>query len=250
MNLVKNMDVNDFVVYNGEDEEIKNRVNSLVRPRILYFSEERLPGEGIFIENNNVVLSYMGRERILFSFPDDRLLGKHIKLNILASALVCALIGVNAERIKDALLCFKPSNYRQTEVGNSLGIKIINDSKATNLAAVLMAVEEHKPNVLLVGGRGKCEDYSKLFCYHCFHDLVVYGEMRDEIKRSAKENGFMNIVECVKFDDAVNLALKLTKEGETLLFSPAGSSFDQFGSYKERGERFDMLIKNMEDVNS
>lgn len=251
MNVLKNMRQGDCVVYNGEDEEVRERVRSVYKPRILYFSEEKLNGEGIYIdEKKNIVLCLGGKERVLFSLPVDRHFEKHIKLNILASALVCVLLGVDAEQIELSLINFKPSVFRQEKIENSLGIKIINDSKATNLSAVLMALFEHKPDVLLVGGRGKVEDYSKLFIKPSFHHLVVYGEMGKEISDCAKSVGFHNFVYYEKFDEAVEMSVKLANVGETLLFSPAGSSFDQFSSYKERGARFNFLIKSMETKNS
>ena len=246
MNLIKNMGANDFVIYNGEDKEVNKRIQSNVKARLFYFSEDRLVGEGVYLSRDNVVLCFSGEERVLFSLPLDRHFEKHMKLNILASALVCAVLGVYDERIKNALLNFKPSEFRQERVENMLGIKIINDSKATNLAAVLMASSEHKPNVLLVVGKGKNESYSSLFKKPSFHHLVVYGEMGDEIVSCARSCGFVNVVYHKKFDDAVKVAIELTNKGETLLFSPAGSSFDQFSSYKERGERFNFLIKTLE----
>lgn len=250
MKLTKNMDVDDFVIYNGEDGEVKKRVILLRRPRVLYFSEERLSGEGIYFEKNNVVLSYAGESNVLFSLPENSHFEKHTRLNILASSLVCSLLGVDGTKIRESLLKFKPSMFRQTEVKNDLGIRIINDSKATNLSAVLMAVSEHKSDVLLVGGKGKNESYLSLFSKPTFHDIVVYGEMGEEVVGCAKICGFQNIVYYKKFDDAVKVAVKLTKVGETLLFSPAGSSFDQFTSYQERGERFNFLIRDIERENS
>lgn len=250
MKLVQNMSANDFVIYNGKDKEITKRINDNMKARKLYFCEEKMLGEGIYLSGCDVVLCFGGEEKTLFSLPFERHFEKHMILNILAAALVCSLLGVDAGKIKEALLNFKPSMFRQEKIKNTLGIKIINDSKATNLSAVLMALAEHKPEVLLVGGKGKNESYISLFSMPAFHDLVVYGEMGGEIVECAKMCGFHNIVYYEKFDDAVKVALKLTKKGETLLFSPAGSSFDQFSSYKERGERFNFVIRSIESENS
>ena len=245
MNLVKNMDGRDFLIYNADDVEVGSRVGCCANCRTLYFSEKQMNGEGIYLSSNGeVVVSLAGCERVVFRLNVNKHYEKHMILNILASALVCVVAGIEDDFIARGILNFKPSAFRQEVVENNLGLKIVNDSKATNLGAVIMALGEHKPEVLLMGGRGKRENYEKLFVNPSFRDLIVYGEMGDEIVATASDNNFYAVHRFKRFEDAVNFSIKLTKKGETLLFSPAGSSFDQFSSYKERGEKFNQIVNS------
>lgn len=245
MNLVKNMDENSVIIYFADDLKLKREIENQKLKNVYYFSLTKKEGDGVYIDDNNDVVCVKGDNKIkLCSFLDFGGLMYHNKLNALVVLLVAFLLNKNIQSAVDVLKNFKLPRFRQEVVENDLGLKIINDSKSTNLASTLVALKNYKDITLIVGGRGKNETYEKLFSDgYDINKIVAYGESRFEFLECAKANNFSNIKEFQSFDDAVKYVLKNTKTG-TVLFSPACSSYDQFKSYEERGERFNQLVKN------
>jgi UDP-N-acetylmuramoylalanine--D-glutamate ligase len=130
------------------------------------------------------------------------------------------------------------------------GVKWINDSKATNLDAMQMAIRSQtRPLILIAGGKDKgfgFEENSGLV-----HDksraVILIGEMRHRIAASWQQT------QCYPVDtleEAVSLASKLAQPGDAVLFSPGTSSFDMFRNYGERGNIFKSLVKKLKPKNN
>ena len=108
-----------------------------------------------------------------------------------------------------------------------------------------------KDTVLLLGGKNKGYDYNKLFA-----DLkgskvvhaVLYGENRFALLKAAREQDFDAFTLCGGgFSFAVRVAALKAERGQTVLLSPASASFDEFGSYEERGEKFVEIVHALEE---
>jgi UDP-N-acetylmuramoylalanine--D-glutamate ligase len=121
----------------------------------------------------------------------------------------------------------------------------VNDSKATNVAATVGALESLEgPLVLLLGGKDKGEDLAPLRAamHPGIRGVVVYGEVRERM--SSALEGVPNVrVVGGTFDEAVDAARRTAREGDLLLLSPACSSFDMFENYEARGRRFAALAR-------
>ncbi|MEG1499896.1 MAG: UDP-N-acetylmuramoyl-L-alanine--D-glutamate ligase, partial [Clostridia bacterium] len=131
-------------------------------------------------------------------------------------------------------------------------VTFINDSKATNVDSTIFAISSFNGGIhLLLGGLSKGQDFSKLFMSEYISSVkmfYIYGKDKDIILSAAKnfvEDERLSI--CKNMADAFFVAEKNCKEGETLLLSPACSSFDEFANYEERGEKFRSLVKEVED---
>jgi UDP-N-acetylmuramoylalanine--D-glutamate ligase len=124
------------------------------------------------------------------------------------------------------------------------GVLWINDSKATNVASTEVAVAAMtRPFVLLLGGQGKGEAYSRLVSAlgkGC-HDVVAYGDERDKI--AAELSGRFPVHSEFLFESAVALAGTLANSGDVVLLSPACASFDQFSDFEERGRVFRKIVE-------
>jgi UDP-N-acetylmuramoylalanine--D-glutamate ligase len=173
------------------------------------------------------------------------LLGRHNVANALAASLTATLAGAPAESIAQGLETFQALPHRLEPVGERNGVRWVNDSKATNVAATCGALESLPgPLVLLLGGKDKGEDLGPL--RRALHDgvrgAVLYGEAR---RRLREELGGVVPLEVVEgsFEDAVGKAVEMTEPGDVLLLSPASSSFDMFESYEARGRRFRALAR-------
>lgn len=246
LNLIKNITNITPVVYCGEDSELRLVVEKQNVLNAYYFAESKMPGFGAYIDGNWVVIeNAFGVHRVVKLEND---VTHHNKLNILASVMVAFLLGTDKRDVEYGLKNFRYPKFRQEFVPNTLGLTIINDSKATNLASTLALIINYKKiETLIVGGRGKDEDYSKLFeCEVEINRIVAYGESGQLFVDCSHRFGYKNITNIFDFDDAVGFALKNTKTGE-LILSPACSSLDQFESFNARGERFNKLVKDYEN---
>ena len=123
----------------------------------------------------------------------------------------------------------------------------VNDSKATNVAAAVSAIKSLSgPLVVMLGGKDKGEDFGPLaqVLKDKVRATVIFGEARDRIA-SAIGDAVANVLVCESFEDALATAARAARPGDTVLLSPACSSFDMFENYEERGTRFAELAKEV-----
>lgn len=143
---------------------------------------------------------------------------------------------------------FQRDPHRQEELKDARGRTWVNDSKATNLDASMQALLGYAeyPIHLILGGEDKGVDMTPLFIQMQNLDITLYtiGKNNDTLLHLAKEYA-IHAISCQDIESAVTqISTHLTPEGIALL-SPAAASFDQFSSYKERGETFINLIKKI-----
>jgi UDP-N-acetylmuramoylalanine--D-glutamate ligase len=149
--------------------------------------------------------------------------------------------------IAEACYTFTGLEHRMEYTGEFMGRTFINDSKATTIGAVEMAVKSIKDKgVVIIGGRTKGDDYSRLRNVigekaRCVVLIGESGDMFSEIFR-----GF-NTVRASSMEDAVVKAMKNSEEGDAVLLSPACASFDMFNSYDERGKVFKECFKKLSE---
>jgi UDP-N-acetylmuramoylalanine--D-glutamate ligase len=119
------------------------------------------------------------------------------------------------------------------------GVKFFNDSKATNIESVIVALEAFDGNIVLImGGREKGNDYTKIteLVKQKVKSIIAIGESREKIMNHFRE--IVKVVEASDMDDAVRIAYDESKGGDSVLLSPACKSFDMFESFEHRGEVF------------
>ena len=199
----------------------------------------------------------MGGELVVFGSPLIRrerltLLGDHNVANALAAsiAVMAAEPRFRSEdarrRIAGALGTFRAMPDRLEVVGEWQGIQWINDSKATNVASTLVAVQGMtRPTVLLLGGRHKGEPYTALagaIREHVRH-VIAFGEAGPTIATDLEGVVPLTLVNG-PFETVVAAAGNQALRGDAVLLSPACSSYDMFRNYIERGERFRVLAAN------
>ena len=124
------------------------------------------------------------------------------------------------------------------------GVRYIDDSKGTNIGALMMALKGLVgPVVLIAGGVDKGGDYRTLSALvrEKVKLMVLLGEARFKINDAL--GGLAKTVLADSFEEAVKTAHNGAAPGDTVLLCPACSSFDMFRNYKERGERFAALVE-------
>jgi UDP-N-acetylmuramoylalanine--D-glutamate ligase len=173
---------------------------------------------------------------------EPRIPGAHNRENAAAATAAARALGIGDEAIAEALRTFPGVQHRLELVRELGGVRYVNDSKATNVAAALkaLAAYEHDPVHLILGGSRKGEDFAPLAAAigPNVKSVQVIGETADELAAvipRAERAG----------DLAGALAAIRPQAGDVVLLSPASASYDQFRDFEERGEEFRRLVQNL-----
>jgi len=169
------------------------------------------------------------------------LTGRHNVANALAALAVGTAADLPLEAMVEALRRFGGLPHRCEIVAEHRGVRWINDSKATNVAAAQAAIEGlgfEKNLILIAGGRDKGSDFSQLRAVvagRCERVLLI-GEAASALEVALGDGAPTERVETL--DAAVERAAAIARAGHSVLLSPACASFDQFASYEARGDAF------------
>ena len=246
MMMIKNQTVNDFIVYNIDDPSLsmalKNSPATLVP-----FSTVR--SDMYFkIKTNSI---YENNGNPLIGLEDIVLPGNHNLSNILAASTAAQLIGIPNNQIIEIMKTFQGVEHRLEYVSEINNVQYINDSKATNIDAVIVALDSFdKPLILILGGRNKGTDF-RLLLPHIKSSqvrlIISYGESGGEIV-----NALGDAVRSVQVNDlkcAITSAQSQAIPGDIVLLSPGCASYDQFKNYKTRGIKFKTWVTELEKKN-
>ena len=209
------------------------------RAQVVGASRARRVTPGAFVSSDRVVVCWGGVERDVCGVDEVRLAGSHNLENVLASVAACAPLVGDWMGATDALRDFAGLPHRLQPVGRAGGVRFIDDSKATNPAAVVRALESVEPPVVLIaGGRAKGADFTPLgsAVSGVVSAAVLIGEAADEVGDAVA--GATVVRRADSMDEAVDIAYGLADGAGTVLLSPACASFDMFGGYAERGAAF------------
>mgnify|MGYP005761270241 CR=1 FL=1 len=243
--ILLNLTESEYAVLSYDDQTVRS-LSEKTRGKVVYFSlKEEVNGAYVSEEK----IFYKGK--YIIDIADLPVSGEHNVYNVLACVCVAMIMGVDVETLVTSLKSFKGVKHRIQFVRNVDGVDYYNDSKATNIDATIKAVASMtKPTVLIVGGKDKGLDFDKLFEGIDGSEVkavVATGESEYRIVESAKKTGYKNISMTPDFNVAVCLAKKLAKAGETVLLSPACSSFDSFTDFEQRGDTFINLVDGFSD---
>jgi UDP-N-acetylmuramoylalanine--D-glutamate ligase len=182
---------------------------------------------------------------VLLDLSRTRLQGPHNAANLMAAFGVGIALGSDLAAMAQAILDYTPPPHRCEFIAERLGIRWINDSKATTLDAMEQAIKSVNGNLILIaGGKDKGFEFSPIasLVRERVSTAVLIGEMRHRIARDWAP------VPCLlaeNMEEAVTLAREQGTRGSTVLFSPGTSSFDMFRDYVERGEVFRRLVEEL-----
>ena len=241
LKMIKNHKKDDTVVYNNDDPILDIAFNEYLLEKIPFSISNQTPFFGvnetkIYNENNEP-----------YVFIDDIILkGKHNLSNLLASATVAKLMNVDDKIIINTMKNFSGIDHRLQIIKEINEVTYVNDSKATNIHSVIVAINSFEtPIILLLGGKNKNSDFRLLLPHtkrHVKH-IVSYGEAGGEIAAAIGDAVRLNCVSSLS--EAVASAHNLASPGDIVLMSPGCASFDQFNNFEERGEKFISLVNNL-----
>lgn len=236
-------------VLNGDDAAVVAMAEG-VPGRRLRFSLEQPQSPGACVDDGTLVLDVDDDgPRSLAPAAALRLPGRHNAANALAASLAAVAAGADRDAVGPALASFLPLPHRLEAVAEVDGVRWINDSKATNVAACACALRGiDGPLVLLLGGSDKGEDFRALVpeIDGKARAVVAYGAAggRAAADLRAASEGRLSVFEVVgDFAAVVRQAISLARPGDALLLSPACASFDMFPNYEARGDAFRALAQ-------
>lgn len=188
-------------------------------------------------------------EDLEFFFPKEyEMLGKHDSLNALAAWALCKSLGVTKEQFCTALKSFKKPAHRIEFVTSIEGVSYYDDSKGTNIDAVIQAVNAMKgPVVLIAGGVDKGSSYLpwKDSFQGKVKEIVVLGQAAEKIRQEL--GPFFKVTNVSTLSEAVDMAASCALSGDVVLLSPGCSSYDMFRDYAHRGEEFQKCVNHLEE---
>lgn len=242
-NIYKNTNENDSFVVNLDDSvldkylkqypipckqttmSLTNHADCMIKDNAIYYQDE------FIISLNNI-----------------KLVGNHNLQNIMIAICIAKKCGVKNEIINQEIASFIGVEHRIEFVREINGIKIYNDSKATNTDASIIALKAFKqPVILLMGGFDKGLDLKEMSTYNNkIKRLITFGAAG---KRFKDEMHVENSI-CVKnLKEATLEAINHASSGDIVLLSPSTSSFDEFSGYEQRGNVFKEIVCSLDDIN-
>jgi UDP-N-acetylmuramoylalanine--D-glutamate ligase len=216
------------------------------KARVIKFSQRSELSEGAFVKDGLVCSCFDGTENIILPCDEIKLRGVHNLENVLSATLAATVCRIRVEVISNVLREFSGLPHRMEFVRNFAGVDFINDSKGTNIGAVLKSLESvSSPVILIAGGCAKGADFSLLrgSVRAKVKVAILLGEARQMMERALI--GAVKLKRANSLQEAVKLAHSLADEGDTVLLSPACSSFDMFANFEERGEVFKKAVREL-----
>ena len=236
----------DALVVKEDDANIRRLLKKYPpKSRLVRFARSKIPGEAAYVDEGRMMVRLNGRSRDYLGAAELRIKGEHNKENVLAVLAAAELAGLPIGRVIPALRKFRGVEHRCEPAGTVEGRSFINDSKATTLNAVRMALLSMSGKViLLMGGRDKGDDFRRIAAdvRSRVKRLVLFGEAGPLIDRRIAFKPKIRIGTMV---GAVREAYRTSRPGDIILLSPGCTSYDEFNNFEERGRVFKKLVRSL-----
>ena len=164
----------------------------------------------------------------------------------MAASAMALLAGCPMQAVIDSLREFRGLEHRLEFVRELNGVRYFNDSKGTNVGAVMKSLESFsEPVILIAGGRDKAGDFSLLrqLVKEKVKALVLIGEASEKIRKALGD--ITDTVMAADLRDAVLISQSMAAKGDVVLLSPACASFDMFTDFEDRGRQFKKIVMEM-----
>ncbi|MDR9405615.1 MAG: UDP-N-acetylmuramoyl-L-alanine--D-glutamate ligase [Spiribacter sp.] len=235
------------VVLNADDAQVA--AMAVPGQPVSWFSNQRAPASVAWRLAEHKGQTWLcHHERAVIAADQMPVVGRHNALNALAALAIGEAAGWPEPAMCRALAQFEGLPHRSESLGMRAGRLWVNDSKATNVAAAIAAIEgSNAPVVLIAGGQGKGQDFTPLASAlaKAGRAAVLFGEDATPLARSLADAVPVSTHE--NLASATAQALALSAPGDVILLAPACASFDQFSDYQARGECFRALVAEVAD---
>ncbi len=234
----------DHAIVNADDPRVA--AMDTPAPRRLFSLRGALDGDGLWIDAEGAI--HAGGSGPVAHADDAPLPGRHNLENVLAALSAIRAGGFPWAPALEALRAFRGVEHRIEPVGEVDGAAYYNDSKATNVDSLRVALESfERPIVLIAGGEGKGSDYAVLapLVRDKVTALIVMGS--DAPRIEAAFGGLVPTHRASGMEEAVRLAHGQAAAGGVVLLSPACASFDMYSSFEARGRHFKECVGKLRE---
>ena len=243
--IFENQNAGDWAVINADDPtvlELARRGRAVRR----LFGRRAPIAEGTIVEREWIVDRRPARSDRLVPLSAIHLLGPHMVENVMAAATIGAIVGVAPAAMTAAVESFPGLEHAMEFVADVEGVRFVNDSKATNIEAARRSIESFDGGLVpIMGGRFKGGDFRILAAPLAARAraVVAIGEAQSLIQSAIGRT--VPVREAASLEEAVSVAYDLAKPAGVVLLAPACASFDMFGDYAERGNRFKAVVARL-----
>jgi UDP-N-acetylmuramoylalanine--D-glutamate ligase len=239
--IFENQHKDDVLVLNFDDPLVR-AMAPRARSRVVPFSRLEKHGNGAYVENGRLIV----RSETLCGVDEIMIKGVHNLENAMAAAAMAFAAGADLASVAAVLREFPGLEHRLEVVREKAGVTYINDSKGTNVGAVVKSVEGFiRPVILIAGGLDKGSDFTPLA--ELFRQkvklLILIGKAADKMAQAL--DGSTETVRATTLRDAVRLASARAAAGDVVLLSPACASFDMFKDFEDRGRQFKDAVRSL-----
>ena len=247
-NLLAYQSAGDLAVLNADDP-VSREFFGAARGRTIAVSlAGPPPGDGVWLAGSTLHAHLGDVEERLLDIDTIRLRGRHNLANVAMAAAIARAADLPAGAIAEAARTFRGLPHRLELIGTAAGATWVNDSIATAPERTLAALRATEgPVVLLLGGREKnlaLDELAAAARERC-RAVVCFGEAAEPFAAAVRAHGtVVTVVETL--DDAVLAGAKLAQPGDTVLLSPAGTSFDAYPRFEARGDAFRAAVERLE----
>jgi len=235
----------DFALINVDDPASRPIIPSL-SAQVVPFSSQKVQGKGMYANGDTLYYRNEKGATHAYRLSNVKLMGAHNRENMLAAIGAAELCGCDQESIQKSLENFRGLEHRLEYVREIDGVLFYNDSKATNIDALLRSLQSFPDNVILIaGGREKGGDYGVLKeeIHNKVRMLILIGESREKLFQLFGTCTPTRFAQDLK--DALRVAFQHANRGDVILLAPGCASFDMFSSYAERGQRFKQAVEQL-----
>ncbi len=250
-NIFKYQNEDGILILNYDNEITKTCANE-ANGKVIFFSRNQKLDNGMIVDGRVIKECEDKIRKHIFNGEDAILRGNHNLENI--ATAICATKSLVS--IEDAILAikeFKPVEHRIELVREIEHVKWYNDSASSSPTRTLSGLNAFDEEILLIaGGYDKNLDYEPLAepIVEKVRTLFLIGQtsgkifdvVKQELENQKKK---IDIYMCESLEQTVELADRLAKPGNVVLFSPASASFDMFKDFADRGNQFKKLVNDL-----
>jgi UDP-N-acetylmuramoylalanine--D-glutamate ligase len=253
MRIFENQEPSDIAVLNGSDPLVQSLTADLQNKKLIYPQADAdedgavLNASHIRIQINDPgPLDASGQDQWSLDVSRIKLRGRHNLENACAAGLAAIAAGARPRAIQEALEQFQGGAHRLEYIDTIEAVEFFNDSKATNVDAVIRAVQcFSQPVVLIMGGLDKGSNFGPLGDVFQGHvkRLIVMGQAAGLIQTALGDSAPTELA--ASMAQAVKQARQAAAPGDVVLLSPGCASFDMYDSYGQRGDDFRQEVSNL-----
>ncbi|MFQ5781169.1 MAG: UDP-N-acetylmuramoyl-L-alanine--D-glutamate ligase, partial [Nitrospiria bacterium] len=241
--IFENQSGGDHAVINLDDPLV---VPPSLRGSTIHFSRVRPPRRGVYLREGEIISNIWGEPNPIVRLDALQVKGPQSVENVMAAAAITLLCGCSVEGIGETATRFKGLPHRMEFAGEVHGVKYINDSKGTNIGAMVRSLEGlAAPVILIAGGKDKESDFTPLreIVKKKVKRLILLGEAQEKMACCFSNHPAVEYVDSM--EEAVEKAARCAVPEDTVLLSPGCASFDMFEDYADRGDAFKHAVAGL-----